>query len=211
MNLRRSSGIFVWVILMAMVTLVACAEETTVAATDSPAAVSILQPAMPQPAMQNETDTQWVWGEIVSLDNQAKTLTLKYLDYETDQEKDLVLIVDEKTTYENIKSFDEIKLKDTLSVDYATDIENKNIAKHISLERPEGLSSVSAQVDNTKPVDASSVPEQPTVNVVQPAAPTETLEPVPAQALSETGKDAKSSVAVTETAESAPATQGQAQ
>ena len=49
-----------------------------------------------------EPETQWIWGEVVSADSASKSVAIKYLDYETDQEKDMVIGVDEKTTYENI-------------------------------------------------------------------------------------------------------------
>jgi len=105
----------------------------------------VTAPAAP---LQNENNAQWAWGEVTNLDSQAKTLTLKYLDYETDQEKELLLAVDEKTTYENIKSFDEIKVKDTLSIDYAaTPVGDKYIAKNISLENPDTLLPAPAQPD----------------------------------------------------------------
>ena len=86
-----------------------------------------------------EPETQWIWGEVVSADSASKSVTIKYLDYETDQEKDMVIGVDEKTTYENIKSIDDIKPKDTLSIDYIAGPDGKNVAKNISLEKPESV------------------------------------------------------------------------
>lgn len=85
----------------------------------------------------SELETQWIWGEVVSADSASKSVAIKYLDYETDQEKDMAISVDEKTTYENIKSIDEIKPKDTLSIDYIAGADGKNIAKNVSLEKPE--------------------------------------------------------------------------
>ena len=215
MNFKRDLRILVLVTLLAMATSVAFAEEIAVTTNvDSTADVSISQSSMPPAALEKEGDSQWVWGEVVSLDNQAKTITLKYLDYETDQEKELVLIVDDRTSYENVKSFNEIKVKDTLSVDYAVESESKNNAKNISLEKPEGVPSAPAQVDSLKSADLPSVAdaEQATANMVQPTASTEILEPVPAQALIEAGKDTQEApVVVTGTTEPAPATQGQAQ
>jgi len=87
-------------------------------------------------APPSESEIQWVWGEVVSMDPAMKALTLKYLDYETDQEKDIVILADEKTTFENVKNLDGIKLQDTLSVDYTVS-EGKNTAKNVSLEKPE--------------------------------------------------------------------------
>jgi len=87
-------------------------------------------------AVQSEPEILWVWGEVTAVDAMNKALTLKYLDYETDQEKDINISVDDKTTYESVKSLDEIKIKNTLSVDY-TAKDGINIAKNISLEKGE--------------------------------------------------------------------------
>ena len=87
-------------------------------------------------------DTQWVWGEVVTLDAQGKTLLLKYLDYETDQGKEINITTDDKTTFENIKSIDQIRPKDILSIDYIVSPDGENIAKNISVEKPEDIEGV---------------------------------------------------------------------
>jgi len=87
--------------------------------------------------IQTEPDIQWLWGEALSVDAQKNEIVVKYLDYETEQEKEATVILDDKTTYENIKSLSEIKIKDTLSIDYVVSPEGKNIAKNISIEKPE--------------------------------------------------------------------------
>lgn len=86
-------------------------------------------------------DTQWVWGEIVSVDAAKNELTVKYLDYETDQEKELVFAVNDKTTYENARSLSDIKAQSPAGIDYIVDGEGKNIARNISVENVEGLAS----------------------------------------------------------------------
>lgn len=168
MDLKKIIAVFVFATLITMTTLIAfAAEEATVSVAnpvaspvDSGAAVSAPQQA---PA-QNENDTQWTWGEVVNLDSVGKTITLKYLDYEADQEKDIVLAVNEKTAFENIKSFDEIKVKDTLSIDYMVGPDGKNIAKNIGLESPDSSAAVPAKVvEDTKQADTQTqvVPKQP--------------------------------------------------
>ncbi len=94
------------------------------------------KPFLAAPQEKNEPDTQWVWGEVTSIDAQDKVFTLKYLDYDTDEEKELLLAVDDLTGYENVKSLEEIKVKDFLSVDYLSG-DGKNTARSISLEKPE--------------------------------------------------------------------------
>jgi hypothetical protein len=91
------------------------------------------------PAAKSEPEIQWVWGEIVSKDDSKAQLIVKYLDYETDQEKELTLSANDLTTYENVKSFQEIKPQDTAGIDYVVDDGGNNIAKNISIENPEGI------------------------------------------------------------------------
>lgn len=104
-----------------------------------------------------EEDLQWAWGEVVNLDPSVGTITLKYLDYETDQEKELQVVVDEKTTLENIKDLSELKIKDTLSIDYIAAADNRNLAKNISLEKTDETSTA---VMPDEPV-AAALPDEP--------------------------------------------------
>lgn len=90
----------------------------------------------PSLAQSAEPEMQWVWGEMVSLDAANNQITVKYLDYENSAEKEIILGVNEKTTYENINSLGELKPKDTVSIDYIVS-DGKNIAKNISMEKPE--------------------------------------------------------------------------
>jgi hypothetical protein len=98
------------------------------------------------PDIQNEPDIFWAWGEIVTLDPLTKSFTIRYLNYETDQEKEIVIATDDNTTYENIKSIDELKPKDTVSVDYVVSSEGRNIATNVGLELPEALDTAGNQV-----------------------------------------------------------------
>ena len=171
MNFKKITTVFVFIALIALTSLIAFAAEDTTSPANpvaSPAS-PIVSVSAPQAAPQNENDTQWVWGEVVNLDSTSKTITLKYLDYETDQEKDIVLTVNEKTTFENIKSFDEIKVKDTLSIDYTVAPDGKNIAKNIGLESPDSSAAVPAQtVEDTQQVDTQATVKQPATNSEAP-------------------------------------------
>jgi len=88
------------------------------------------------PQEKNEPETRWVWGEVINVDAQNKTLSLKYLDYDTDEEKELTVTADNLTGYENVKSLEEIPAKASVSIDYLSG-DGKNIARSISLEKPE--------------------------------------------------------------------------
>jgi hypothetical protein len=179
MGLKKVIILFGFVVMVA-VTQIVLAEEAVVASVD-PAVIASNQ----QATLGKEIDMQWAWGEVTNLDSQAKTINLKYLDYEADQEKDLILLVDEKTTFENIKDFSELKLKDTLSVDYIIGADNKNIAKNISLEKPDDSLSVpalpeAAAPDLAQPVVKLETPvdSSTTVNEAPQVAPVESS-PVP--------------------------------
>jgi len=102
-----------------------------------------VQPMPPTPAQApvtspaSLTETQWLYGEVVSVDAAAKTVTIKYLDYEADKEKEAVIIIDDKTSFENAASLADIKPKDALSVDYTVGKDGKYTAKDISVEKPQ--------------------------------------------------------------------------
>ena len=85
-----------------------------------------------------DLETQWVWGEVASLDIVNNIFGVRYLDYETDEEKELALSADEKTIYENAKSLLDIREHDTVSIDYVV-VGDKNIARTISVEKPENV------------------------------------------------------------------------
>jgi len=162
MNSKKFMFLSVFIILILVTTFIAFAEESTIV-----------------PVALASSDTQWAWGEVTNLDIQERTLALNYLDYETDQEKELVLAIDDKATFENIKSLDEIKIKDTLSVDYVVGADNKNIAKNISLEKPDIVSTVPAQTtEEVKPLEMPSVVEQPAISEI-PVVLTEAAQPAP--------------------------------
>jgi hypothetical protein len=84
-----------------------------------------------------ESETQWLWGEIASVDLPKKALLVKYLDYETDQEKEVKIYIDDRTTYENAMSIVEMKPLDTVAIDYIIDPDGANLATNISLEKLE--------------------------------------------------------------------------
>jgi hypothetical protein len=82
-------------------------------------------------------EVQWLWGEVVLVDAAKKQVIVRYLDYETDNEKEISLSVDGKTAYENIKDISELKAQDIVSVDYVSDAGGNNAAVNISVEKLE--------------------------------------------------------------------------
>lgn len=89
------------------------------------------------PEEKDENQMQWLWGEVISVDSANNALAVKYLDFETDSEKEIIINVDEATAYENLKSLNEIKPGDNVSIDYIVGPQAKNVAKNIILEKPE--------------------------------------------------------------------------
>lgn len=105
----------------------------------------------------SEPEVQWLWGEVVSVDANAKQITIKYLDYDTYQDKETTINVDEQTTYENLTSLGEIKPQDTISVDYIISLEGKNLARNISLEKPEGPEAPQIEPNEEPPKEAPAI------------------------------------------------------
>ncbi len=186
MNPLKVIGIFAFILFIAMGTVFVFAEEAVVLSPNEVVPASTL--GSPE---KMEENVQWIWGEVTNLDTQTKTFTLKYLDYENDQEKELVLVVEESTVYENIKNFDELKLKDTLSVDYKVASDGKNLAKNISLEKPDVISA-----------DAQDA----VVGDAQLSAPTQIVAPVMEQPIVQPETVTGTSAAVSEVSGPATAT-----
>lgn len=87
----------------------------------------------------SDSDIQWLWGEVSGVDTQKNEISIKYLDYETDNEKEIKITVEDKTTFENVKSINDIRVNDTISVDYVFSADGRYIAKNISVEKPEAV------------------------------------------------------------------------
>jgi hypothetical protein len=90
-------------------------------------------------AQDAAVEIQWIWGEVVSVDPANKAFAVKYLDYDTDMEKQMAIAVDDKTGFENSKSLADIKIQDTVSIDYVIGADGKNVARNISVEKIEDI------------------------------------------------------------------------
>ncbi len=106
-------------------------------------------------------EVQWLWGEVVSVDAPKKQISVKYLDYETDNEKEISLFVNEKTAYENIKDISELKTQDIVSVDYISDTGGKNSAVNISVEKLEDVQNAPAEDPQEPPSAGETQAETP--------------------------------------------------
>ena len=125
-----------------------------------PAAASVEAPAPAKPAQ-----TEWIYGEVNTVDIAAKTMVLTYLDYDTDIEKQATVYADSKTIFENVKSLGEIKPQDMVSIDYVIGADSRNLAITVSVEKPEIPDEL-----NVEPQPTADIPEmKPAVET--PAAP----------------------------------------
>ena len=96
-----------------------------------------LEGAAEEIALASDIEVQWLWGEVVSVDSQKNELRVRFVDYETDMEREVAVIVSNNTNYENVKSLLEIKPQDMVSIDYSVDSQGRNVARNISVEKPE--------------------------------------------------------------------------
>jgi hypothetical protein len=73
------------------------------------------------------------------VDIEKKEILVRYQDYDTDEEKEMTIAVDDKTGFENVKSLAQIQAQDTLSIDYKVTANGKNTAKNISVEKAQDV------------------------------------------------------------------------
>jgi hypothetical protein len=106
-----------------------------------------------------EEGISWVWGEVKSVDGAASTLTVTYMDYQTNEEKELSLTTDSQTEFEGVKDLSEIKTGNTSSIDYIVK-DGKNIVRHISIEEMEAMpeAPVSPEVAGAAKEEAAQEP-----------------------------------------------------
>ena len=118
-------------------------QETDVQENEAAPEQAVLEEAPAQePVVEADegADTQWVWGEVVNASQSSSEITLKYFDYDTDQDKEITIAVDPDTLYENASSLSGIKKGDNVSIDYVVvggGEKPKNLAKNITLEPEE--------------------------------------------------------------------------
>jgi len=81
---------------------------------------------------QEEEEIEYSWGRISSVSSNQIVVT-EY-DYDSDEEVDVTYIVDLKTKFRGVVSLKEIKIGDSVSIDYI-DTGGKKVAKVVDVER----------------------------------------------------------------------------
>ena len=118
---------------------------------------------------QETLEPQWLWGEVEMVNAQSKIVQVKYLDYDTDLEKELTISIDDKTKFENVKGLEEIKAQDTISVDYVVGANGVNLALDISVEKLEDMDAVPADLQEPA-AEKERVGAAPAEKTVEPPA-----------------------------------------
>lgn len=111
---------------------------------------------------EDAPDLQWLWGEVVSVDLAGKAVIVKYPDYETEKDKEMTVVADDKTVYENIVSLEDLKPNDMVSIDYKVGAHGKNVVERLSVERLQEEGAMQPETDI--PQDLLIGEENPTQN-----------------------------------------------
>jgi len=80
---------------------------------------------------------EWLLGDVIALDSENNQLRVGYIDYDTEEEKEIAIQVDAETGYDNVSSLSEIKPGDVVSVDYITDSQGGALALNIRVDKSE--------------------------------------------------------------------------
>ena len=94
-------------------------------------------PAVPveETSLAAAENVQWVWGEVIEVDKAASKIKVRYLDYESDAEKEEFFIIDKDTQLENLNSIADINITDSVGIDYTLDKDGQRTVKSISVEK----------------------------------------------------------------------------
>ena len=116
-----------------------------------------------------DENISWVWGEVKNVDSLSSRFNILYMDYQTDDEKELVLTVNQDTKFEGAQDLNSLKAGDTVGVDYFSD-GDKNMAKNVSVEKLEEPSDVvsSRAPSSANPDNNSLQPDETAAMEAQP-------------------------------------------
>ncbi len=119
-----------------------------------------------EPEMSQGEATEWVWGEVVSVDAANKQAVIKHLDYESYEEVEITVKVDDQTKFENAADLSEIKAGDHVTIDYKI-VDGANIAEFMVVEKEQ--TGEEAPAESAVEVEAPAQQETPVqAEVVSP-------------------------------------------
>ncbi len=67
---------------------------------------------------QEAIPSQWVWGEVASVDVAGNSLLLKYLEYETAEEVTRTVYADDKTVFQGVLGLADLETGMHVTIDY---------------------------------------------------------------------------------------------
>ncbi len=135
----------------------------------TPAAVSNAVAAPSTVDTQAPKSTEWVWGEVVSVDADKKLIVIKHLDYETYEEVQTALTIADKTLFENVANLAEIKAGDHLTADFRV-ASGTNVADLIVVEK-EASMGAAAGTETTEEDKGVPTEDQPAPKVAPESPP----------------------------------------
>lgn len=165
-------------------------EEAQVPASVSAAPAASQEKTSPE-SKDVEAPTEWVWGEVLSTDPQAGTITIKHLDYDTYEEVQKVLSVTDKTLFENAKDIKDIKPSDHITADYRLN-GNKNEIEMLVVDKLETGTTPASTAGSTAVTGNEMTADETVANQETAAAPQESSSPAASPASPETAQTAVS-------------------
>lgn len=108
------------------------AEGAAVSESEAPAAVETAAPEAGQPKDVS------IYGEVLSVNAAANTMSVQYYDYDSDEEKTVELSVGADTKLENAASLNDVKKGDWVDAIYSS-VGGKNAAKSVMVEKEEAV------------------------------------------------------------------------
>lgn len=109
-------------------------------------------------------DLQEAYGEVVSIDAAAGTITITEYDYEKDEDVNKAYKIDNAAAYENVKSLSEVKVGDWVALTLKTQKDGTNLATSVYVERydiGEEIAPPAGQVQTETPQpQVTEAPEQ---------------------------------------------------
>jgi len=100
-------------------------------------------PANAEVSPEQAQASDWLWGEVISVDAAANALSVKHLDYETADWVAKTVNVDDKTVFQGVSALADIKAGANVTVEY-TQKDGRSVADVIEVSPKEAESPSSA-------------------------------------------------------------------
>ncbi|MFC1658142.1 DUF5666 domain-containing protein [Candidatus Omnitrophota bacterium] len=122
------------VIILAFVTAQAFSQE---AITGSEEPMITSEEMMIEEPEEEFVTEEWLLGDVVAVDLEGSSLSVSYMDNTTEEEKEISILVDAATQYENAGFLDEIAVGNVVAIDYLLEPGGNAVALNIRVEEQE--------------------------------------------------------------------------